>query len=350
MPLEFTTTRDNPGIDPVLNAWLVAVPIDLFVVAIAAGLMVLAGLHLLIVRPTKPQPMATCTVGPMLGVILLSVGLTALFLKLSHKLYVWQLYLTFEPTAPISWGSYLMPLSYGALLLNLVAHLPVTLPQLAERIPVLARISGVIFARPSRVIALGAVNLGLGFSLGIYTGVMLSTLHARPLWNSPLLGPIFLISGLAAAAAVLHAVLVAVARNERRTAKGKSWIDRLARWTGGSKPDAAIAPMLRWGIVAFLTLQLVVIGLYFVGMLSAPDVSQRAVTLLLAGPQALLFWVLVVGVGTVAPLAMQLLEIGQKIRATIIPALLVLIGAFALRYVLVFAGQESHWTRGIAGF
>ena len=35
-----------------------------------------------------------------------------------------------------------------------------------------------------------------GLALGIYTGILLSAMVARPLWNSAVLGPLFLFSGL----------------------------------------------------------------------------------------------------------------------------------------------------------
>jgi formate-dependent nitrite reductase membrane component NrfD len=44
----------------------------------------------------------------------------------------------------------------------------------------------------------------LGVALGIYTGILLNTMVARPLWNSAILGPLFLVSGLSAGAAVMH--------------------------------------------------------------------------------------------------------------------------------------------------
>lgn len=343
-PVEFTTTRNNPGVDPVLKAWLVEVPIDLFAAALAAGLMVFAGLHLLLRRPTRPEPHVSCTIGPIIGFGLLSAGLTALFLDLSHKLYVWRLYTTFQPTSPMSWGSYLMLLSYGALLVNAVAHLPQSIPVLTRRFPVLGRASEFLFASPRRIIALGAANLLLGFSLGIYTGTLLSTLRARPLWNTPLLGPIFLISGLVCAAALLHAILVVAGKD----GPGSGW-RRLGAWfgrhTGGARPDSSPAAMLMWAVVGLLTLQAVLLGLYLVGLLTAPEVSQRAVMVLVNGRWAPLFWIGVLLLGTLAPLVWQLLEIKRLVRATIFPALLVAGGAFLLRYILVFAGQESHWLR-----
>lgn len=351
MPTEFTTTRSNPGVDPVLNAWLVEVPIDLFAAALAAGLMIAAGIHLLLSRPSKPEPMVTCTIGPIIGVGLLGLGLTALFLDLSHKLYVWRLYLTFQPTAPMSWGSYIMPLSAATLLLTALAFLPASIPVLTTRFPWLRAIGTAIFFRPGRVLALGATNVGLGLALGVYTGTLLSTLQARPLWNSPLLGVLFLTSGLATALALLHAILVVAGPEGRSPAWAQGLTARLGRWTDGPRPDSSIAPVLRWGSAALLAAQLGLIALYLVGMLTATEVSQRAVTLLISGRWALPFWVLVVAVGTFLPLAWQLLEIGRKVRCTVLPALLVLLGGFALRYIFVFAGQESHWLQGVtAGF
>ena len=55
-----------------------------------------------------------------------------------------------------------------------------------------------------RVIAVA--NMVLGVVLGIYTGILLSALGARPLWNSAILGPLFLVSGLSSAAAFVHLV------------------------------------------------------------------------------------------------------------------------------------------------
>ena len=347
-PIEYTTTRSNPGVDPVLQAWLVEVPIDLFAAATAAGLMVFAGLHLLRRRPTAPEPEVSCLVGPLVGFGLLSLGLTALFLDLSHKLYVWRLYLTFEPTSPMSWGSYLMLLSYAALLVNAVAHAPRSLPRLVARFPLLARAGAAVFADSRRVVALGAVNLLLGCALGIYTGTLLSTLRARPLWNSPLLGPIFLVSGLVTAAALLHAVLV-VAERSGTAAGGRGFGAWLGRLTGGDRPDPAPAPMLRRATMVLLAVQAALLGLFVVGFLTAPEVGQRAVRAVLDGRWALPFWVGVLGVGTLAPLAWHALELRRVVRSTVGPALLVALGAFLLRYVLVFAGQESHWLAGLAG-
>ena len=40
-------------------------------------------------------------------------------------------------------------------------------------------------------------------ALGIYTGILLSAFGARPFWNSGVLGPLFLVSGMSTAAALV---------------------------------------------------------------------------------------------------------------------------------------------------
>ena len=72
------------------------------------------------------------------------------------------------------------------------------------RVPELQQLSEAIIGHPGRISALGWTNIVLGVGLGIYTGILLNTMVARPLWNSAILGPLFLFSGLSAGAAMMH--------------------------------------------------------------------------------------------------------------------------------------------------
>jgi formate-dependent nitrite reductase membrane component NrfD len=56
-------------------------------------------------------------------------------------------------------------------------------------------------ARMRRRLAFAGLPLGIG--VGIYTGVLLGVLVARPLWHTPLLAQLFLVSALSSAAALL---------------------------------------------------------------------------------------------------------------------------------------------------
>jgi len=71
--------------------------------------------------------------------------------------------------------------------------------------------------------------------------------------------------------------------------------------------------------------------------------------LLLTGPYAAAFWVFVVLLGIVLPLVIQSLAVSHKVAHTALAPIAVVIGSLILRFVVVAAGQESHWTRMAAG-
>ena len=108
-----------------------------FLGGLVAGLMIIAGVRLIAIRPTQREALVCCTIGPLIGLAFLSLGMFVLFLDLSHKLYVWRLYTTFQITSPMSWGSWILLLVYPALIANALAHLPEAIPALAKRFPVL---------------------------------------------------------------------------------------------------------------------------------------------------------------------------------------------------------------------
>jgi protein NrfD len=310
---EYTLYRHNPGIDPSMHVWGWEIPVYLFLGGLVAGLMIIAGVRLLIMRPNARQALVCCTVGPLAGLALLSLGMLALFLDLSHKVHVWRLYLTFEPTSPMSWGSWILLLVYPALLANALAHLPEAIPSLSRRFPVLVRISDFMLARPRIIVGTGLANIVLGLALGMYTGILLGALGARPLWNSAVLGPLFLLS-------------------------------MVARWSQAGPLDKRIAPTLAQADNSFLTIELALLGLLLIGHLTSTAVHQEAAGLLLHGPYAAVFWVCVIGLGILLPLLLQHLELLHRIRHTIAPSVLVLCGGLVLRFVIVAAGQASHWS------
>ena len=340
---EFTNFRHNPGVDPAMHIWGWEIPVYLFLGGLVAGLMIIAGVRLIAMRPRERQSLVCCTIGPLVGLVALSLGMGALFLDLTHKAFVWRLYLTFQPTSPMSWGSWILLLVYPALLANALAHLPEAIPALAKRFPVLVIWSDFILARTRLVVAIGFSNVALGIALGIYTGILLGALGARPLWSSAVLGPLFLFSGLSTAAALLHGILVLTAPDDERPAFADFLLSTLARLSQAKPLDPRQAPVLARADNSFLTIELVLLGLLLLGHLAGSAAHQEAAQLLLTGPYAAPFWVFVVGLGIAIPLGLQALELQHRIRHTLAPAVLVLFGGLALRFILVAAGQASHW-------
>ena len=307
--LEIVTTRANPLVDPSLHVWGWEIPVYLFLGGWVAGSMVLTGYFLK--QGRRPGAASVSRVLPWLGIVLLSLGMGALFLDLEHRLYVWRMYLTFQPSSPMSWGGWILILVYPVLLLGALASVPL---DLLSRWPAAARVASRL-QDPVTAGRLGTVSIVAGVALGIYTGILLSTLGARPLWASAALGPLFLVSGLSTGAAFAH--LIAGNPEEQAT-------------------------LLRADNL-FLVTELALIGLILVGLLTASASHAAAAGLLLGGPYTAVFWVFVVGLGIVLPLAIQLLMASHRIPHSVIPALLVIGGGLALRFVIVSAGQYSHW-------
>ena len=65
----------------------------------------------------------------------------------------------------------------------------------------------------------------------------------------------------------------------------------------------------------------------------------------MGGSYTLAFWVLFVGIGLLIPMVLELLEIsGVSKSLAMLAPVLVLVGGYALRHVVMDAGQESTWT------
>jgi formate-dependent nitrite reductase membrane component NrfD len=307
--LEFLTTRHNPMVDPTLHVWGWEIPVYLFLGGWVAGSMIIGGY--LARKGRQPGDGCVCHVLPWLGLALLSLGMGALFLDLEHRLYVWRMYLTLQPASPMSWGGWILVLVYPVLLLGALASIPA---DLLSRSPTVAGLAARL-RNPVAARRLGTVSIVAGVALGIYTGILLSSLGARPLWSSAALGPLFLVSGLSTGAAFAHLI----ARNADEQ-----------------------AALLRADNV-FLMVELALIALILVGLLTASAVHANAAALLLGGPYTAVFWVFVVGLGIVLPLQLQALMVSHRIAHTAVAPLLVIGGGLALRFVIVSAGQYSQW-------
>ncbi len=309
---ELVVTRHNPMIDPTLNVWGWEVPVYLFLGGLVAGMMIISGFF--ITRGRHRQEVCSCTVLPSLSMILLSIGILALFFDLEYKLHAWRMYATFQPASPMSWGSWILILVYPVLLATMMIR-PTS--WLSRGLPVLNRWSRTLNGSEHRIRMIGFANIAAGIALGLYTGVLLGALGARPLWNSPLLGLLFLVSGLSTAAAFVH--LIATDAEERQL---------LARADNH-----------------FLSIELLVLFLFLIGLVTSTQVQIESAKLLLVGDFAPVFWVFVVGLGIIIPLIIQSLAVRHRIPHTPVAPLLVIAGGLVLRFVLVAAGQASHWTR-----
>ncbi|WP_119286501.1 NrfD/PsrC family molybdoenzyme membrane anchor subunit [Azohydromonas sediminis] len=339
--LEVTSTRHNPLVDPHLAVWSWEIPLYLFVGGMVAGMMVLAGLAMLRVARGDDGRGFFSMQTPLLGFMLLNVGMLALFLDLTHRWYAWRIFVTFQYTSPMAWGSWILIVVYAVLLVSALVRLPDAWPWLGRRLPVLHRVSDAIANRPARLRALGAANIVLGVGLGIYTGILLNTMVARPLWNSAVLGPLFLLSGLSAGTAMVHlASAVLPGRPAPSGPVGGAFASLIQAVGPNPPPKHTVDGLIRYDVV-FLVVELILIALLVINLHTSSASHAHAAQLIMTGPYALPFWGIVVGLGLLVPIAWQALELSHRIPHTIVPAALVLVGGFTLRWVMVNAGQAS---------
>lgn len=299
---ELEIARHSLQIDPHLRIWGWEIAVYLFLGGMAAGLMILTSL--LAFRSDARSPAARWLA--FAPIALVSLGMLALFLDIDLKRHVLRFYFAFRWTSPMSWGAWILVAVYPVSLLVALGGL--TDDQIA-RFGKLGRTGRALAQKlwPK----LRWANLAVGAGLGVYTGILLSTLAARAIWSSALLGPLFLASGLSTGAAFL--LLFRLSPGERRFAT-------------------------RWDLLA-MGLEALLLTLFIVGLSTSGASGKEAANLLLGGQFTAPFWTLVVIAGLAVPWALELIESRLHVRATAAAPALVLLGGLSLRWILVAAGQ-----------
>ncbi|HYM62274.1 MAG TPA: NrfD/PsrC family molybdoenzyme membrane anchor subunit [Thermoanaerobaculia bacterium] len=307
---EIESFRHNPLIDPTLHIWGWEIAVYLFLGGLTAGIMIVSALIGKRV-PAEAQSRWMRWM-PFAAPLLLSVGMLALFLDLEQKVHVFRFYTAFRLTSPMSWGSWILLLIYPASLLFGLARLT---DQELACIPFVRRslIALAAWAK-TNIRQLERANVILGVALGAYTGVLLGTLGARAAWSSVVLAPLFLASGISTGAALV--MLFPISESEHQ---------QLRNWD-----------------MAVIALESLLLALFFVDLVA--DGGKRghsAAGLFLGGAYTATFWSFVVIAGLALPLLVELLESRRPARASILAPALLLLGGFALRWILTAAGQAA---------
>ncbi len=321
--IEIVHGRMNPHIDPALHIWGWDVALYLFLGGMSAGLLVLAA----IMGMGEPRRISwAARLAPIWALAAISIGMFFLFLDLEMKLHVHRFYLAFKPASPMSWGAWILLITYPTgLLLALGGWSSSERDSLLEsswvgRFRARALLDRLMKLADERRGAILGVSLAVGVGLGIYTGLLLGTLAARIQWNTAILGPLFLTSGVSTGAALL--LLLPISHQER---------ERIARWDVGA-----------------ITVELGLLAVMLIGLATAGRAAQHAAWNLMGGPYTGVFWSLVVIMGLVVPLILETIEMRRKLAPVLLAPVLVLIGGLALRFVLLYAGQETSFDAVLA--
>jgi protein NrfD len=260
---------------------------DLFLGGLAAGLMIFSGWAY---RRKPEEQMVAFRWAAVLPPILLAAGVLALLIGQDDHRGFFRYLAGVRPLSPVWWGIWILAVSL---------------------------VSSTAFAlQPRWRPSLATPNVALGIVLGLYTGALLSAFGARPLWNAPVLGPVFLFSGLANAVALL----ALIERDEGRR-------------------------RLELIYLLLIGLEFVFLLILIAAMFTGPPEQREAAYLFFGGPFTTVFWVGVVGGGLVLPAALAWMQRSGWIRRSPLPPILVLLGGVGLRVVLLAAGQVAPWTK-----
>jgi len=302
--------RLNEKVDPFLHIWGWEISLYLFLGGLAAGVLFFAALFYL--RGKENEYKAAVKWAPLLTPVFLVLGLGALFLDLGHKAYFWQLYTNIKFQSPMSWGAWTLMVVTPLSIIWSVTYIREAFPKWDWKFKWIYQLEEFFQSRRREM---AWILIVFSLILGIYTGILLSAFNARPLWNTSILGPLFLTSGLSAGAA-----LIMMMTKNKLERKMFSRLD-----------------------ILLIVLELFFIVHLFMGFLASTQVQIEAAQLFLGGPYTLPFWIFVVFIGMIVPVFLEWWELKGHHIPAYLPAILILFGNVMLRFIIAYAGQASRY-------
>ncbi len=302
--------RMNPNIDPVLHIWHWQIPTYLFLGGLAAGLLFFAAFYTIMEKDHKYK--TAVTFAPFLAPIALIVGLFCLYLDLKHKMFFWHLYTTVKLDSPMSWGAWCLMIITPLSIVWSASYIKEIYPNWDWNYEFLNKLEAFVVKYR---IYLAWLLIFYSLILGVYTGILLSAFNARPLWNTSILGPLFLVSGMSTAAATIM-------------------------WLSKDKEERKLFSRIDLLLIA---IELFFIIHLFMGFLAGPEVQVDAAKLFLGGEFTVAFWVLVIFMGLLLPAILEVLEQFGFHVPVAVPALLIILGGLIFRFIMVEAGQVTRY-------
>lgn len=318
--------------------WGILVVNYLFLAGVSAGAFAISSFATYLGGPAFRR---VARIGALVAPWPVSIGVGLLVLDLGRPLAFWHLFATVQYTSPMSIGSWLLT---GFILLSLVnaaLWVPAPLNNLL-RVPThpanlfhftrWAPLTPATIRRARAILAMLGFPLSLG--VGIYTGILLGAIPSRPLWNTPMLAQLFLFSAMSSGTATVLLVTALVG----------------ARHESGMEEERRLLVSTD---VVLIVLEIFMLVPFLLHHALSTWSSSSSIELILGGEYTLWFWVGVILLGILLPLAIEgyelfpvVLKEGAARYSLLLSAasgVLVLAGGFILRFVFVYAGQVSHF-------
>ena len=298
--------------------WLVA--IYLFLGGMGAGAFLIAALVELTGKRYEHEYSPTALVGAGISGPLILIGTVLLIFDLGAGLREpWRILHMFTNLNSImTWGiwilSLFLPIAFLYGILEVMHVHPQVLAWARRRLRFLPET--LPYRRIKRVVC--SVGMVLAVGTALYTGVLLSVVEAIPLWATPIVPALFLVSAVSTGMGLcidLAATLVVPDVQQR----------------------FKNLPLVHILLVA---LEVALLGLLLVTALNKGGEAAESARLILTGPGSVAFWVLVVGCGMVYPLVGHVYGFARHrhgyLSGILSGAGLVMAGLF-VRYLIVAA-------------
>ena len=292
--------------------WEPPIALYLFLGGLAGGILFLAALFNSFVVPGHAEIFALPV---LVSLVCVAVGCVFLVIDLGQPGVFWRVWTTSKSI--IKWGATFLVIAAVFALLFFLALI-------GDAWPVFAGLSG--FLKPAADAFLIIAGF-FGLCIMMYTGIMLSTLKAHAFWATPALPVLFTVSAISTgcAAIVLSVNGWPAAMTPESLAASSSVLEIL---------HAADIVLVAAELIVLLTMVLSFLG---AGNVTAKAAARRWVR----GSYALPFWVGMVGLGLVVPLAMYIGG-GHSAAAAVVAPILVLCGGCLLRFMVVNTDDRAE--------
>ncbi len=278
-------------------------------------------------------------IGAFVAPFPVSIGTALLLLDLGNPLRFWRLFATIQWTSPMSIGTWLLTFFIFTSLAYFILWLPDSIRniiRLPHRVGHAFSPSNWAPLTPEQVrkgkLILGALGFPIAVGVGMYTGILLGAVPARPFWNTPMVAQLFLFSAMSTGVATVMFIRSLVKKHEIIAEEAKLL----------NSLDAVL-----------IIFEIFLIIPYILHQNLSTWSHREAVKLIMGGQFTVHFWLGVIVIGLLTPLFIEVYELWHivvkkhlakhRFNLGLISGGLVIIGGFILRYVFVYAGQVSHF-------
>jgi polysulfide reductase chain C len=298
--------------------WLVA--IYLFLGGMGAGSFLMAAVVELTGMRYRQKYCPTALVGAGVSGPLILIGTVLLIFDLGAGLREpWRILLMFTNFQSVmTWGIWILtlflPIAFVYGILEVMHVYPQILAWARKRLAFLPET--LPYRRLKRVLAVVGGVLAIGTA--IYTGVLLSVIQAVPLWNTPVLPALFLVSAISTGMGLTFDLAATLAVPE---------VHRHYRHM----------PLIH---MLFIGLEIGLLALLLISALMQGGVAADSAKLILLGKSSVVFWVLVMGFGMFYPFMVHVYAFARKshgYRSGVLSGAGIVIAGLFVRYLIIAA-------------